>query len=236
LLLFALAVSIAGGVLLFVELRSRYVMELEKAVWPGGREAPRVTQSAPGAVRPTVVLLGDSRIAEWPLPAPTGGRVVNAGISGATTARILAEAPGVLREFSPDVVVIEAGINDLKLAGARPDLRSALVDTTAANLSRLVELARGGGARVILLDVWPAGKPSLLRLPVWNSAAVEGAVADVNARIQALEGANVKVCDLFSEMGGRPAYRDTLHLARDAYEPLTRALEPHIRDFSTPVR
>jgi lysophospholipase L1-like esterase len=186
-----------------------------------------------GTTNPTLLLLGDSRIAQWPMPKPAAGRIVNAGLSGATTARIALTARDLLEQSRPDVVVIEAGINDLKLAGARPDLRQKIVETAASNLERLVELCVSFRCKVIVLLVWPAAEPELLRRPVWNSAAVAGAVADLNVRLRLLDAPEngVLVCDLLVEAGGNPAYRDTLHLEPATYERLTPILQRRVEEL-----
>ena len=68
-------------------------------------------------------------------------RVVNAGVSGDTSAGGLRRIDWVLK-LRPDVVIVALGAND-GLRGQRPD---ALRD----NLTRIVERARVAGARVLL--------------------------------------------------------------------------------------
>ena len=68
-------------------------------------------------------------------------RVVNAGVSGDTSAGGLRRVDWVLR-LRPEIVIVALGAND-GLRGQPPD---ALRD----NLARIVERARAGGARVLL--------------------------------------------------------------------------------------
>ncbi len=68
-------------------------------------------------------------------------RVVNAGISGSTSASAVSRLRWQLRS-RPDVVVIALGGND--------GLRGVDVAVTEANLSRAIELALQSGARVLL--------------------------------------------------------------------------------------
>jgi acyl-CoA thioesterase-1 len=71
--------------------------------------------------------------------------VVNASVSGDTTAGGLARLPRLLERHSPEVVVIELGGND-GLRGMRPtDMQQ--------NLSRMVEQAQNSGADVLLLGM-----------------------------------------------------------------------------------
>jgi acyl-CoA thioesterase I len=68
-------------------------------------------------------------------------RVVNAGVSGDTSAGALRRIDWALR-LRPDVVIVALGAND----GLRGQPPEALRD----NLKRIVERARGAGARVLL--------------------------------------------------------------------------------------
>jgi acyl-CoA thioesterase-1 len=68
-------------------------------------------------------------------------RVVNAGISGSTSASAVARLRWQLRA-EPDVVVIALGGND--------GLRGVDVDATEANLSEAIAVAKTSGARVLL--------------------------------------------------------------------------------------
>jgi len=231
LLLLLLLASLGGTAFCLWQFRLRYVAELERQVWPAGTEEPGVMMPSGGSTWPTIVLLGDSRIAEWRLPEPRQGRLVNAGLSGATTARILATAPEVLRKFSPDIVVIEAGINDVKLAGARPEFRENVVKTASGNIEKLVKMSTDAGARVILLPVWPYSEPSLLRRPVWNEAAVARTRDDLNAQLRALEAPGIVFVDLFVEGGVTPRFRDTLHLTPETYQSLTPVLLRRVEEL-----
>jgi len=134
----------------------------------GEREAPRAKPPAPASAAeepasaaeedegPLVVFLGDSLTAGYGLdenqafPAILDrrleaehmpARVVNAGVSGDTTAGGLARLDWLLRQ-EPDVLVVSLGGND--------GLRALDVSMTEENLRRIVERARAAGARVLL--------------------------------------------------------------------------------------
>lgn len=72
-------------------------------------------------------------------------QVVNASISGDTTASALARLPGALQTHRPDIVVVELGGND--------GLRGLSLDAMADNLDAIVERAQGAGAAVLLVAV-----------------------------------------------------------------------------------
>src|SRR5690554_2812365 len=87
------------------------------------------------------VTLLEQRLAEQDYPHA----VINASVSGDTTAGGLARLPGLLQEFQPELVVIELGGND--------GLRALPVSNMQQNLSAMVELAQDAGADVILLGM-----------------------------------------------------------------------------------
>lgn len=71
--------------------------------------------------------------------------VVNASISGDTTAGGLARLPALLARDKPKVVIIELGGNDA--------LRGLSLADTQANLIRMVQLCRQAGALVLLVGM-----------------------------------------------------------------------------------
>ncbi len=85
-------------------------------------------------------LLGE-RISATRLPH----KVVNASISGETTAGGLARLPAALEAHKPSVVVIELGAND--------GLRGLPVKAMAANLQAMVDASRKAGAQVLLVGM-----------------------------------------------------------------------------------
>ena len=74
-----------------------------------------------------------------------GYQVVNASVSGETTAGGLARLPRALGLHHPAVVVLELGGND--------GLRALPIEQMRANLARMIDLARGAGAKVLLLGI-----------------------------------------------------------------------------------
>jgi acyl-CoA thioesterase I len=115
--------------------------------------------SQPAASGPLVVFLGDSltagpgleeeqafpavvaeRMAEQSLPI----RVVNAGISGDTSAGGLRRLDWLLRQ-KPAVMVVGLGAND--------GLRGLPVEQTESNLREIVSRSQAAGARVLLLGM-----------------------------------------------------------------------------------
>lgn len=74
-----------------------------------------------------------------------GYQVVNASVSGETTAGGLARLPRALNLHNPGIVVIELGGND--------GLRGLPLDTIRRNLERMILAARSSGAKVLLIGM-----------------------------------------------------------------------------------
>lgn len=72
-------------------------------------------------------------------------RVVNASISGDTTAGGRARLPALLREHRPAIVVVELGGNDA--------LRGGNLDATRANLDAMTKAATAAHAKVLLVGM-----------------------------------------------------------------------------------
>jgi len=113
------------------------------------------------AETPTLLVFGDSISAGYGLDDETHGwvallqtkleqtgygyRVVNASVSGETTAGGLARLPRALALHHPQIVVLELGGND--------GLRALPVAPMHANLAKMIELSRAAGAKVLLLGI-----------------------------------------------------------------------------------
>ncbi|HEY2815588.1 MAG TPA: arylesterase [Casimicrobiaceae bacterium] len=74
-----------------------------------------------------------------------GYRVVNASISGDTTAGGRARLPALLKQHHPAIVVIELGGNDA--------LRGGDLATTRTNLDAMVSSAQSAGAKVLIVGM-----------------------------------------------------------------------------------
>ncbi len=119
-----------------------------------------------------VLALGDSLTAPhgvtpeqaWPtlLAAKTGWAVVNAGVSGDTSAGALQRLPGLLEEHNPQLVLVTLGGNDM--------LRRLPQGQTTANLGRMLVLAKARGTKAVLLAT---PKPSLAGAAFNNLSAAE---------------------------------------------------------------
>ena len=73
-------------------------------------------------------------------------QVVNASVSGDTTAQGLTRLPLELVQHHPGIVVLELGAND--------GLRGLALDAMHANLARMIVLAERAGAKVLLVGIY----------------------------------------------------------------------------------
>lgn len=117
--------------------------------------------SAPGSVpAASILVLGDSLSAEYGIARGKGWvallsaklqnerpdvSVINASISGDTTAGGRSRLPGLLNQVRPVLVVIELGANDA--------LRGLDLQSTQNNLEAMIEACRAVNARVVLVGM-----------------------------------------------------------------------------------
>lgn len=107
------------------------------------------------AIAQKLLILGDSLSAAygmqqqqgWPqlLQSNTDWQLVNASISGETTAGGLARLPALIKLHQPDVVLIELGGND--------GLRGFTIDSIQTNLSEIITLTKQHKATPVLMQI-----------------------------------------------------------------------------------
>ncbi len=188
-------------------------------------EPPLATQG------PLVAFLGDSLTAGYGLPESAAYpalikqmllekrlavRIVNAGVSGDTTAGGVRRVDWLLAQ-KPDVLVIALGAND--------GLRGLPVDMTEKNLREIVRKGKSGGARVLLcgLLVPPNYPPNLARTfeAIFPRIAAEESIPLVPFLLEGVAGKP----DLNLPDGIHPNERGQQILARNVLaglEPLLR--------------
>jgi acyl-CoA thioesterase I len=117
--------------------------------------------TAARAETPTILVFGDSISAGYGLPRVEQGwvallqakllkqgygyEVINASVSGETTAGGLARLPRALSLHHPSIVILELGGND--------GLRALPIAPMFANLTRMAELSSAAGAKVVLVGI-----------------------------------------------------------------------------------
>jgi len=197
---------------------------------PSSREttAPTSPIPSPQSNNPRVVFLGDSLSAGYGLaeadafPAVAQAllrdsgtviEVVNAGVSGDTSAGGLARLDWVLGQ-KVDVLVVELGGNDA--------LRGQSIEHTESNLRQIVRRAGETGARVLLLG---------MDIPTNYGPDYGTAFAEMYVRVAGEEGAAL-VPGFVREVGADPALMqpDGLHPTAEGHRRLAEIIVPYLED------
>lgn len=182
---------------------------------------------------PTVLLFGDSLSAGYGVDVDQSWaallqarleeqgyehRVVNASISGETTAGGVARIESALVRFAPELVILELGAND--------GLRGFPISGIKDNLRRIVATAKDSGAAVVLLGI---------RIPTNYGARYTAAFDGVYQQVA--EEEDVPMIEFFMEgiaLNDELLQDDRIH-PNDAAQPLlldnawpiiSQALEP----------
>ena len=113
-----------------------------------------------GVQAQTLLVVGDSLSAAYGMELKQGwvhlleqrlqqqnphSQVINAGLTGDTTAGGLKRLPKLLQEYQPQLVIIELGGND--------GLRGYPLGQLQKNISAMIELSHNSGAEVLLLGI-----------------------------------------------------------------------------------
>lgn len=177
-------------------------------------------------------MIGDSRIARWnkDLLSPLNSEIVNLGIEGQTTSQILSRLRNYLETGNPKWLILEAGINDLKLIGIKKDLAQQLVEDCLENIGEIVELCIKKDIDILILNIFPTGNIELPRLLVWNSF-VDPAIRETNMKLKAYCRSNkllfFDTCELLctNDLKILKQYQDDfLHINEEGYKMLSQNL------------
>ncbi|MGB3514236.1 MAG: GDSL-type esterase/lipase family protein [Microcoleaceae cyanobacterium] len=179
-----------------------------------------------------IVFFGDSRARGWNLPKGFDDfNFVNRGIYGQTTGQVLGRLNQHIKPLSPDIVIVQVGVNDLYRIPIFPEDKETIISECKSNIKEIVRQSRQLGAVVILTTIFPIAEVPFERKLFW-SPDVELAIKKVNDFIYSLENKDVIIFDtkaiLVNEQGKvREEYsRDFLHLNRAGYKALNEKLMP----------
>lgn len=176
----------------------------------------------------TLLVVGDSLSAAYGMEMQSGWvallgtrlkqenpdyRVVNASISGDTTANGLTRLPRLLAQHKPALVIIELGGND--------GLRGLSLEQMKHNISAMVAKAKSRGARVLLVGVQLPpnyGKTYTQRFQaIYREIAAEQGVALVPSLLEGIGTRN----DLMQP--------DRIHASAKAQPRMLENVWPHLR-------
>lgn len=154
--------------------------------------------------------VGASRGEDYPevLAELTGLEVINAGVSGDTTAGGLVRLPDILEDTRPDLMILLLGGNDI--------LRNRSSAKTRDNLAAMIELATEQGTEVVLLGV-PEKNLFSAAAPFYDELAERYEV--------------VYERELIGRLLKRPGYKaDPIHLNDKGYRVLAEELQQLLED------
>jgi len=186
-----------------------------------------------------IILFGDSRISMWKnLPDIPQIQLINRGIGGETTAQALLRLEKDVISLSPDAVVIQIGINDLKAIGVLTNRKNGIYIAAQKNLNEIILRISQQGAHVYLMTVFPTAEVNFIRSFVW-SADIDSAVNSFNQDIRKMNSNNLSVidCDPIFNIDGKmnPNYSlDTLHLNKAGYNALSALLTKELNKLIAP--
>jgi acyl-CoA thioesterase-1 len=197
---------------------------------------------AQAAKAPVILVVGDSLSAEYGLKRGSGWvalleqkladekiavRVVNASISGDTTAGGRSRLPALLAQHQPAVVILELGGNDA--------LRGLPLSMTEARLAEMARASRAAGAKVLLLG---------MQVPPNYGRQYNEDFAAAYAKVAKTEGATLLPFFL-KGVGDTPKAAELFQADRihpnESAQPLMMAnvwavLRPLLKDLATAVR
>lgn len=201
-------------------------------------EIHQVASTAPKSYPNTVIVFGDSRAAQWsflPGSVTEATAYVNRGIHGQTTAQVLGRFEAHVAPLAPDVLILQAGSNDLKCIPLFPDQAAEIERNCVENLTAIVTRAADAGATVIVTTIFPHGRIPLHRRLIFDERVTQ-ATRRVNEELKRLSGPRIIVLDTWAVLAGpdgrvRPEFeRDLLHLTPAGYAALNAQLESVLVD------
>jgi lysophospholipase L1-like esterase len=184
-------------------------------------------------------MLGDSRMARWNTEQLNADfNIVNLGIEGQTSSQVYCRFRNYLETDTPVMIILEVGINDLKIIGIDKKIAGSTVENYYRNIQSMINLCRDRDIKMILISIFPEGKIDLLRRFVWNRH-IEDAVSEANKWLKSYcDHELIFFFDAFSLLSedGKSVineYRsDFLHINGKGYEMLNRELVRTINNLN----
>ena len=176
-------------------------------------------------------MLGDSRIGRWNQELLAGDiKFANLGIEGQTSSQVYYRFKNYLEIDTPELVIVEVGINDLKVIGLDKNLAKSITDNYYGNIEAMISLCAEKGIKMLLINIFPVGRIELLRRLIWNRHVNE-TIREANDRLKSYcDNNHVFYFDAYTLLADNgetvnPEYQaDFLHINKRGYEVLSREL------------
>lgn len=181
-----------------------------------------------------VLLVGDSRIRQWPaLPVSPTVSFGKSAIGGETTGQLQDRFKRDVLDVdpAPDEIILASGINDLVAASVQtrwvPAIHTEVSDLMLEQLQNMADQARARGIKVRISTIVQPTSPDLARRFLFWDDSLYALVSAANARIPDL-GHEVMDFNAVLNGGDGPMPKrfsvDTLHFNGAAYTALNEAL------------
>jgi lysophospholipase L1-like esterase len=184
-------------------------------------------------------MIGDSRIARWDTDLlKEESEIANLGIEGQTSAQVYYRLKNYLVSDTPSLIVLQVGINDLKIIGLDKRLKAEVSKNLCRNIEAICHLCIDRDIKVILMNIIPVGKIEPARRLVWNTELNE-ALDSVNAALKLMtDNEHVFYLDTYTLLSDNTKkvrtelQYDFLHINERGYEILSAALKEQIKTIS----
>lgn len=186
-------------------------------------------------------LLGDSRIAHWnkKFLLPLNANIVNLGIDGQTSKQVLNRFKNHLEFGKPDWIILEVGINDLKIIGLNKKLCYKISEECYNNIIAIIEVSKKNDIKIICCNIFPNGYIEFARNLVWNSL-IDQEIIKINDKLKRysdrndteyFDAYNVLIEDKYHVK--QSFQNGFLHLNDQAYFTLSKQL---IKEFGNKIK
>jgi len=217
----------------FTDLYSSY--RQYRTLSPDRSDAGRIPPATetPRADSKLLVVFGDSRVSDWQLlPDIDNIRSLNAGVHGESTAEMRRRFEQDVLRFTPDIVFIQAGVNDVSAAATRGiQLGDQILQQIESNLRYFIEASRANGAEVIVSSIIESRRLNPLRRYFWP-LGLNNSIRLLNQKLQAISDETGAVWIDLNALLSDTDYRDTLHLTPLAYGRINEEITPLLKELA----
>ena len=243
------AASLAANVVLYKKLRQTYLNFYQVNLNPLGIQKYSNKQEPYIPKKSRIVFYGDSRAYQWKyLEKDNSFQFINRGINGQTSSQVLWRFDAHVADLKPKVIVLQVGINDLRMLPNPPKTRKDIAQNCRNNIAQIIERANSVDAHIIVTTIFPLGQgeiPLQLR-PFWPSLnEMERSINEVNQYIRSLRddtastfSDKIIVFDAYSLLNREDPdklkyYKDLLHINQQGYKLLNQELKSILNDIRT---
>jgi lysophospholipase L1-like esterase len=232
LILLLLLVIVASGVAILHIYKNNYKTYNLLKVDPletGGLKAENLEATLS---KSDIWMLGDSRVSRWNEELLNDSNdIANLGVEGQTSSQVYYRFKTYLETSAPSLVILEVGINELKVIGLDKNLTSSITDQFYRNIESIIQICRTKNISLVLINIFPVGKIELSRRLVWNKAVNE-TIISANHRLQSYcDDIQVYCFDAYSilsengETVNTDYQSDFMHINNRGYEALSLKLK-----------